>query len=189
MQQKELAALLGVSPAMVSRHAKQGMPTDTLERAQRWRKRHLETGRTKGNRFEPSRKPVPPVPKASSETPIASTSFTEIESVGEMVNAALLRGNHYGAAVRTWQLRGLLRQSIGDAGPRLTVRVWLSLLDYILHEDAEVRHAPDMGELLTPGEVGTRFGDHATPAHVIHYEACDFDHDALNGWPVEASND
>ena len=30
MQQKELAALLGVSPAMVSRHAKKGMPTDTL---------------------------------------------------------------------------------------------------------------------------------------------------------------
>lgn len=51
MQQKELAQLLGISPAMVSRLAKRGMPTDNLERAQRWRKRHLEPGRVKGSRF------------------------------------------------------------------------------------------------------------------------------------------
>ena len=59
MQQKELADLLGVSPAMVSRHAKRGMPTDTLERAQRWRKRHLEPGRVKGNRYTPNHDPAP----------------------------------------------------------------------------------------------------------------------------------
>lgn len=51
MQQKELAQLLDISPAMVSRLAKRGMPTDTLERAERWRKRHLEPGRVKGSRF------------------------------------------------------------------------------------------------------------------------------------------
>ena len=47
MQQKELAILLDISPAMVSRLAKRGMPTDTLERAERWRRRHLEPGRVK----------------------------------------------------------------------------------------------------------------------------------------------
>ena len=51
MQQKELASLLDISPAMVSRLAKRGMPTDTLERATRWRKRHLEPGRVKGSRM------------------------------------------------------------------------------------------------------------------------------------------
>ena len=51
MQQKELASLLDISPAMVSRLVKRGMPTDTLERAERWRKRHLEPGRVKGSRF------------------------------------------------------------------------------------------------------------------------------------------
>lgn len=55
MQQKELAKLLDISPAMVCRLAKKGMPTDTLERAQRWRKRHIEPGRMKGIRHDPNR--------------------------------------------------------------------------------------------------------------------------------------
>lgn len=50
MLQKELAAALGVSAAMVSKLAKRGMPTDSLERAQRWRKRHLEPSRVKHNK-------------------------------------------------------------------------------------------------------------------------------------------
>lgn len=50
MQQKDLARLLGVSPAMVSKLAKRGMPTDSLERAQRWRRRHLELARAKDSR-------------------------------------------------------------------------------------------------------------------------------------------
>lgn len=48
MKQKDLADLLGITPAMVSKLAKRGMPTDTLERAERWRRRHLELPRTKG---------------------------------------------------------------------------------------------------------------------------------------------
>lgn len=51
MQQKELASLLDISPAMASRLVKKGMPTDTLERAEKWRRRHLEPGRVKGARF------------------------------------------------------------------------------------------------------------------------------------------
>lgn len=47
MNQNELAELLGISPTMVSKLKKRGMPTDSLERAQRWRKRHLEPGRVK----------------------------------------------------------------------------------------------------------------------------------------------
>ncbi len=57
MTRTELAGLLGISISMVSRLAKRGMPTDTLERAQRWRKRHLEPGRMKGTRFDGSHAP------------------------------------------------------------------------------------------------------------------------------------
>ncbi len=58
MLKKELAQLLGVSESMVSRHAKQGMPTDSVERAKRWRKRHLEPGRVKGSRYDSKAKPA-----------------------------------------------------------------------------------------------------------------------------------
>ena len=50
MLKKELADALGISGPMVSKLAKRGMPTDSVERAQRWRKRHLEPGRLKSNK-------------------------------------------------------------------------------------------------------------------------------------------
>ena len=182
MQQKELANLLGVSPAIVSRHVKRGMPTDTLERAQRWRKRHLEPGRVKGNRYTPNHDPAPErLPSLPDALPCVLE--IEMEAAGDLIDAALARGNQYGAAIRTWQLRGLLRQATGHACPRLSVRVWLALLGYWLHEDAEVRHAPNMGEMLTPDGFGARVGDGGTPAHVVLFDACDFDDDALHGWP------
>ena len=182
MQQKELANLLGVSPAIVSRHAKRGMPTDTLERAQRWRKRHLEPGRVKGARYTPNHDPAPErLPSLPEALPCVLE--LEMEAAGDLIDAALARGNQYGAAIRTWQLRGLLRQATGHACPRLSVRVWLALLGYWLHEDAEIRHAPNMGEMLTPDAFGARVGDAGTPAHVVLFDACDFDDDAIHGWP------
>ncbi len=59
MLKKELAEALGISAAMVSKLAKRGMPTDSVERAQRWRRRHLEPGRVKGVRYERTRTPTP----------------------------------------------------------------------------------------------------------------------------------
>lgn len=58
MTKKELAALLGISGAMVTKLAKRGMPTNSLERAERWRKRHLEPGRVKGTRFDSNYRPM-----------------------------------------------------------------------------------------------------------------------------------
>lgn len=71
MQQKELAQLLGISTGAVSRLVKRGMPTDSLERAQRWRKRHLEPGRIKGSRFNPSAPGVEPAGSADAQAPAA----------------------------------------------------------------------------------------------------------------------
>lgn len=65
MLKKELAEALGISAAMVSKLAKRGMPTDSVERAQRWRRRHLEPGRVKGVRYERTSTPGPdPVQQA-----------------------------------------------------------------------------------------------------------------------------
>lgn len=190
MQQKELANLLGVSPAIVSRHAKRGMPTDTLERAQRWRKRHLEPGRVKGNRFTPDHDPAPePLPSLPEPLPLPSLPEVwpgvldfEIEAAGGLVDAALARGNPYGAAIRTWQLRDLMRQDPGNACPRLSVRVWLALLSFVLREDSAIRHALDLRARLDPGEFGARVGGH-WDADEVMLHACDFDDVAINGWP------
>jgi DNA-binding transcriptional regulator YdaS (Cro superfamily) len=45
--QNHLAEMLGISKATVSQHAKRGMPTDTLEAAQAWRRKHLDIARRK----------------------------------------------------------------------------------------------------------------------------------------------
>ena len=64
MLQKDLATALDISPAMVSKLFKRGMPTDTVERAQRWRKRHLQPGRLKSSKaksdHQKSPTPAPP---------------------------------------------------------------------------------------------------------------------------------
>jgi hypothetical protein len=76
MLKKELAAALSISPAMVSKLAKRGMPTDTLERAQRWRRRHLEPGRVKGVRLEdPKAIPTDPVARANAIGAAAVAAF------------------------------------------------------------------------------------------------------------------
>ena len=100
MQQKELAILLDISPAMVSRLAKRGMPTDTLERAERWRRRHLEPGRVKGARFDRAEtlkaaSPTP-APPASPPRPVAYVPDADLEAVSDLVNGALTRGDQAG---------------------------------------------------------------------------------------------
>lgn len=190
MQQKELAALLDISPAMVSRLAKRGMPTDTLERAERWRRRHLEPGRVKGKRHDPSQTTAPPpATTASPPEPVAYVPDVDVEAVADLVNGALARGNQDAAAARIVQLRGLLAQTGPDARPRLTVRVWLALLIYTLHEDAAIRNAPDMGALLTPGECGALFTAWPWTAQMVIFNACDFDGHSIHGWPDGEGDD
>ena len=210
MQQKQLAQLLDISPAMVSRLAKRGMPVDTLERAERWRKRHLEPGRVKGSRFGTSKTTPrkPPSPKSPAldisdvddvatagarlDSVVSSNNSTlnDVEHMGRLLDAALLQGNAYAVAVRTHQLRGLLADMATDASPRLSVRVWVALLDYILHKNAKIKTHQGMGEVLTPAECGAIFGPAwPWPGHVVVYQACDFYHNSLNGWPDGLDDD
>lgn len=185
MQQKELATLLGVSTAMVPRHVKRGMPTDTVERAEKWRRRHLEPGRVKGTRFEPgsTRKPAPAQP-ARPPRVVPSVSIADVEAASDLADGALARGNQDAADARIIELRRLLRQLPDEASPRQTLRVWLALTVYMLHEEAEVRKAPDAGTLLTPGEFGARICDtYIWPASLVLFEVCDWNDNAIHGYP------
>lgn len=123
MKQKELAILLDITPAMVSRLAKRGMPVDCPERAKRWRRRHLEPGRVKGVRYERSKANVRPSVKHSSAADLPESIVPEAnaEALGNAIDEALMAGNTYGAAIRTWQLREAMRKGTGQ--PFLTVRV------------------------------------------------------------------
>ena len=184
MQQQELATLLGVSAGMVSRHVKKGMPTDTLERAEKWRRRHLEPGRVKGVRYEPKLIAKPTLLKpVSPARAVLGVTVADVEVLADLTDAALTRGNQDVAETTVKQLRGLLKQIPDDASPRFTLRVWLALVIYLLHEEAEIRHAPDLGTLLNPGEFGARVCLLTWPAHVVLFEACDWDDNAINGFP------
>lgn len=59
MKKKDLAQALGISGSMVSRLAKQGMPTDSVSAARAWRELHLETVRMKGFRADTLYTPQP----------------------------------------------------------------------------------------------------------------------------------
>lgn len=131
MQQNELAKLLDISPAMVSRLAKRGMPTDTVERAERWRKRHLEPGRVKGSRFDPNRKAKPPIQTQATPNPataaLCEELLTEIEAAGVELDKALTENDSEWAAVMFQQVRDLLRPLPDGAWPNLTLPVWQAL--------------------------------------------------------------
>jgi hypothetical protein len=155
MTKKELAVLLGVSASMVTKHSKQGMPTDSLERAQRWRKRHLEPGRVKGNRFDPNSDKSPPAAHTASLTavkPRVSLKVLEVSAVA--LNAALASGDQDTSAKHLTHLRSRLRELPDEAQPCMSLRVWLALVDYVLSEAAPVRNATNMDEAMTLTDFG-----------------------------------
>jgi len=187
MQQNELAKLLDISPAMVSRLKKQGMPTDSLERAERWRKRHLEPGRIKGSRFDPKKTAKPPAPKpAPAPAAWAGALVAEIESAGALLDSALREGDDAWAGLMFEELRDLLRQAPPETAPLLTLRVWRRLTAWFIDPACEAFQAPDADSLLTPVQFGMRW--HGWPEYPLMNEhtldaACDWRDVAVNGWP------
>jgi hypothetical protein len=191
MQQNELAKVLGISPAMVSRLKKQGMPTDDPARAQRWRKRHLEPGRIKGSRFDPNQKAqsTAPPPVAAA---LAGELQAEIEAAGVELDKVLTAGDLEWAAVMVQQVRDLLRKIPGDAMPRFSLRAWLALVDWFIHPACGILHTPDKAALLTPVEFGMRW--HGWPNYPLLNEhtldaACDWRDISIHGWPAYPDDD
>ena len=137
----------------------------------------------KGVRFDPGRAKAPP-PAKPARPPEARASDSDLEAAADLLDGALVRGNDAAAADRTMQLRDLLSQAAPDASPRLTVRVWLALLDYMLHPEAEIRATTDRGRMENPEECGALVcPDHPWSADMVLVESIDYDNHSTLGWP------
>jgi hypothetical protein len=154
MLKKDLAEQIGISPSMVSRLAKRGMPTDTLERAERWRRRHLEPGRTVGSRFDPKRterkaRAAPPAPPAFDVQAGHPTGcdIAHLLQVAALLDRHLEAGRDELVGALTERLRAMLRTTPTHATPTLTLRVWRVLAAWALLEPPEVGAVPQALEL------------------------------------------
>lgn len=209
MLKKELAVALGISGAMVTKLAKRGMPTDTVERAKRWRRRHLQPGMVKGFRAGTVAQPDTPVVRVSTPSipqppawPANWAGITAPDEVGvPMVEAVglacgqMLRGscpvNQTGYAVAF--LRDLMRRlhPDDDMMVRLPLCVWIALADHGLHQAAEVRQAPDLEQqtVLT----AEAFGAMVNSAYPTPWEWLDIARDqggySVFGWPDDGQDD
>lgn len=182
MLKKDLAQALGISGAMVSKLAKRGMPTDTLERAQRWRKRHLEPGRVKGVRMGTAAPALAAFPEKTSRN--GADVVPAIETMAQQAGDFWASFPNEPEAVALLQeLRPALRQMPDGANPRLPLRVWLFLGDYCLHDNAAVRQHPDGNQCLTAPEFAFLVCPHLTPTMEWLDIACDWSGYAVNGWP------
>lgn len=151
MTQKELAQALGITPGMVSRLAKRGMPVDSVERAQRWRKRHLEPSRIKGNRFEPSTGAAPK-PQPTTGAPL-DTQAHRLQLLSCAMDAALAQQPP--ALVDTEPLRNMLRAwPLSEPVPPMSVRVWLALVAHCIADGpkALAQCWPMQGQRMTHGQ-------------------------------------
>lgn len=190
MLQKELAKILGISPAMVSKLKKLGMPVDDPDRSRRWRKRNLEPGRIKGSRFDPNRgAQIVAAPHATPSTATADLQaelLPEVEAAGAAIDQALATENGEWAALMVAQVRDLLRKIFDDAQPRLSLQVWLALVEWFIHPDCAIGKAPDKETLLTPAEFAMRWHGweiaHDLNAYALD-QARDWDDRSINGWP------
>jgi hypothetical protein len=192
MEQKELAKLLDISPAMVSRLKKKGMPIDTKERAERWRKRHLEPGRIKGARFDPKHETKPTDPKSATTT-VPGVSVSDAEAVGIELDNALTNGDQSWSDLMINKLRTTLRQMVlesdpyDEVEPRLSLRVWLALCSYVLVFDDAMLLTNNPVELLTPVQFCRRHLPHSQTYPLENHHtlshACDWQDYSIKGWP------
>lgn len=194
MTQKELAELLGISGAMVTKLVKRGMPTDSLERAQRWRKRHLEPGRVKGVRYDAKQKDQPAKPSAApgarpttsasrpGAAPAPVASVATVERFARGTGAALAGSDQGQASDMLVRLRELLRALPDGARPCMPLRVWLALVDYMLEADAAVRQGHDADAILSPEEFAQRVSPELVALWGLWLDAaCDWGGDSVNG--------
>lgn len=141
MTGKELAKALGISPQMVSKLRKRGMPTDSLERALRWRRRNLEPGRVKGVRVDT----LSPLRADDDDVERQRAELLQLELVSRLGVYVERDG---GASLPS------LQRAMRDLAPRLRPRVRLPLAAW----DALLRAA---GDNVVPALAGDPAGDAA----------------------------
>jgi hypothetical protein len=147
MKQYELAGLLDITPAMVSKLAKRGMPTDSVERAARWRKRHLEPGRVKGSKYGTEASPEAPAAR-----PLPGAAVPLLLEAVAALDVALTADHEDPLEGLVMDVREQLRAVPDAMVPALPLRVWLCLVDWMLADDAPVHMEADQGRALKPLE-------------------------------------
>lgn len=179
MNRKELAALLGVTPGMVTRYAQRGMPTDSVERAQRWRKRHLEPSRRKENRFDPTAPavrpppPAPPQPDASMQE-LHHWQRTAAQAVQALADVLVwLTPQDDTHAPTVTNLRACLHTAPAGFQPRMALAALLALVDYVLGDNNPARYTTDQLDLLDPDEFAMLAGGHSTGTEWLRLAASD----------------
>lgn len=85
--QTHLAEMLGISKATVSEHAKRGMPIDTLEAAQAWRRKHLDIARRKDVRPTESPAGARLAARASALQSVAQTDLDGGRNIADLIPA------------------------------------------------------------------------------------------------------
>lgn len=190
MQKKELAELLGISASMVSRLAKRGMPTDTIERARRWRNRHLEPSRVKGSRFDPTATPAAPA-RSAAPAPVdpEATAAPDPGIDAPALRAALELAGRFMAGhlnadpvLRQHELRPLrellARLTVADAMPlTFPAALWRELCAYFLFADAPLCNMATNAAPM-PLDEASLFaapGDALMPPCELYWIACDPD--------------
>jgi len=185
--QTALADALGLARSRITALKKEGMPTHSIDAAHAWRKVRQNIARRKPLPRSSAQR-LPPATLARPARAGPCLAVSDVEALADLADAALKRDNLDMAEKTVRQLRGLLKNLPVDASPHLTLRVWVELVIYLLHDAAEIRHAADVGALLSPAEFGARLGLDGWPASVVLFEACDFDNISINGYP-EFSDD
>jgi len=144
--QKDIAAALGVTQPAIARHAKRGMPTDSIESALAWHRRNVRPQR---QRPRQSRKPAAvttTMPTTPDATASAATAESSLEELAE--------------------LRTIARRGLADAqatGDDYALRAWTLAQSKIIAQcaDAEERLlavSREKRELLTVAEARECFG-------------------------------
>jgi hypothetical protein len=190
MLKKDLATALGISAAMISKLAKRGMPTDTLERAERWRRRHLEPGRVKGVRYGTvSAIPRPVATRQRLGAQADRVPFATVELWSSVVRQTQSSG--LDIAEMLIELRALLQRLQPGENPRMALGVWLALTDYAMSEDAELRLATDHETLLDANGFAARLTPHITNGGSFWLSgvACDREGYSVGGWPAGFEDD
>lgn len=184
MLKKDLAQALGISASMVTRLAKQGMPVDTVEHARRWRKRHLEPGRIKGSRFDPAAADAAPRPDP------AATLHELAAAADLLLLGAMAFDDAPAIAEAVAPLRAALRQLPDGARPRLSLRCWLALVDWVLIDASPARTSADHDIVLSADEFAIlAWPQNPTPGHCWLDLACDWRDFAVTGLPDDFDED
>ncbi len=134
MLRKELADALGISASMVTRLAKQGMPTGDVAAARKWRDRHLQTARRKEYRVDTGMQMARPVDQPRDRV---------LVELDELVNLALELG-------------------LDPVPPAVVARVRAALAAVPMHARESVRMPEVLWDQLT-AEVRSRLGTTADP--------------------------